>query len=492
MRFLSSIHWLGALTLALAAVAAPVAQAADLRVVVLGPDGAPAPGALVVADSLAGESRVSATTGDDGGALIEGVPDGRYLVSARSTDLAAAPVEVALPGGAADAIELTLRFAAVRETVVVSAALGARREAESGTFVDVLSADSLRERDEWFLLEGLRGIPGTLVYQTGSQGQQLALRFRGLPAQASAVVVDGVPLRDTAAPQSDATALLPSLSVLGVDRVEIRRGGGSTIYGSNGMGGVLQIVTRSESSPDSARLSVGFGERGHSAASAEGSAGGRRGGVSAGFSRLAVSEGADGDDPFTNVTGMARAGFRPSDSVQVTARSLFSLATVGLNESPFPLGPAAPGVTEAEPAPESAIRGYEDGTPLGSLDLGGGNFMPSANDPDNSQETRFLSTLFAVRGSAGPDLAWTLRLHDLRTRRENEDGPAGVNPFDPPSPSTLIYEGGVRSGAARVEVFRGPVRLVAGVEFEAERGGDHRPRLRNAASSDQRRRFCAG
>ena len=45
-------------------------------------------------------------------------------------------------------------------------------------------------------------MPGTLVYQTGSQGQQLALRFRGLPAQASAVVVDGAPLRDAAAPQS--------------------------------------------------------------------------------------------------------------------------------------------------------------------------------------------------------------------------------------------------------------------------------------------------
>ncbi|MDE3262306.1 MAG: TonB-dependent receptor [Acidobacteriota bacterium] len=477
MRFLSSIPWITSLTLALAAttLSARAVSAADLRVVVLDPDGGPAAGALVVADALAGESRVTATTGDDGRALIEGVPEGRYLVSARSADLSAAPIEVTLSEGTTDAIEMALRFTAVRESVVVSAALGARREEESGTFVDTLSADALRDRDEWFLLEGLRGMPGTLVYQTGSQGHQLALRFRGLPAQATAVVVDGAPLRDAAAPQSDATALLPSLSVLGVDRVEIRRGGGSTIYGSNGMGGVLHIVTRSESAPDALRFSAGLGEYGHSAASGEAGAGGPRGGVSAGFSRLAVSEGADGDDPFTNVTGMARAGFRPSDSVHVTARSLFSLATVGLNESPFPLGPAGPGVTRAAPVPESAIHGYEGGTPLESLDLGGGNFMPSINDPDNSQETRFLSTLFAARGSAGPDLAWTLRLHDLRTRRENEDGPAGVNPFDPPSPSTLIYEGRVRSGAARVELFRGPVRLVAGGEFEAERAATTDP-----------------
>ena len=489
MRFLSRIPWINplALVFAASAIAPPVAWAADLRVVVLAPDGGPAAGALVVADALAGESRVTATTGDDGRALIEGVPEGRYLVSARSADLSAAPIEVTLSEGTTDAIEMALRFTAVRESVVVSAALGARREEESGTFVDTLSADALRDRDEWFLLEGLRGMPGTLVYQTGSQGHQLALRFRGLPAQATAVVVDGAPLRDAAAPQSDATTLLPSLALLGVDRVEIRRGGGSTIYGSNGMGGVLHIVTRSESAPGALRFSAGLGEYGHSAASGEAGAGGPRGGVSAGFSRLAVSEGADGDDPFTNHTAIARAGFHLTDSLQVTARSLFSLATVGLNESPFPLGPAGPGVTAAEPAPEAAIRGYETGTPLEGLDLGAGNFMPSVNDPDNSQETRFLSTLIALRGSPGPDLAWNLRLHDLRTRRENEDGPAGVNPFDPPSPSTLIYEGEVRSGAARVEVFRGPVRVAAGGEFEAERAATTDPgfetRLRQTSTA---------
>ena len=464
-----------ALTFATAIGWASAVGAEGIQVAVLDPDSQPAPGALVVAEAVAGESRVSGLTGDDGRAVIEGLPDGRYLVSAHSTDLSSAPSEVTLRDGVSDALELRLRFAAVRESVVVSTALGARREEQSGTFVDVLSSESLRERDEWFLLEGLRGAPGVLVYQTGSQGQQVALRFRGLPAQATLVAVDGVPLREPAAPQSDATALLASLSALGVDRVEIRRGGGSTIYGSNGMGGVLHIVTRSETAPDALRFSAGLGEYGHSAASAEGGAGGPRGGVFAGFSRLAVGEGADGDDPFTNHSAVARAGFRPTDSIRVTARSLFSVATVGLNESPFPLGPVVPGVTGADPVPEAAIHGFEAGTALEELDLGGGNFMPSINDPDNSQKTRFLSTLVAIRGSAGPDVAWNLRLHDLRTRRENEDGPGGINPFDPPSPQALIYEGRIRSGGARLEILRGSTRVVAGGEFEAERAATTDP-----------------
>lgn len=477
MRFLSLPHWTrGVLVLICTAVAVPVAFGADgIRVAVVDPDGTPAPGALVVAEAVTGENRASGLTGDDGCAVIEGLPDGRYLVSAHSTDLSAAPVEVTVRDGMADAFEFRLRFAAIRESVVVSAALGARRENASGTFVDVRSAASLRERDEWFLMEGLRGIPGVLVHQTGSQGHQIGLRFRGLPSSATVVVVDGVPLRDAAAPASDATSLLPSLSVLGVDRVEIRRGGGSTVYGSNGMGGVLQIVTRMETAPDTVRLSAGLGELGHSAASGEWGTGGPRGGVFAGFSRLAVSKGADGDDPFTNQTAVARAGFRPTGSMQLTARSLFSGARVGLNESPFPLGPTVPGVAEARAVSEAAISGFEGGVALDQLDLGSGTFMPSINDPDNAQETRFWSTLLTATGTAGTDASWTVRLHDLRTRRESEDGPAGVNPFDPLILSTLTYQGWTRSGAARVELIRGRIRLLAGGEFEAERAATTDP-----------------
>ena len=454
---------------ALLALVASGVAAADLQVVVRGPDGEPAVGALVTADPLGGAHRASALTGEDGTARFEGAADGRYLVAARSDDLSAAPIEVTVERNRSANVELRLRFAAVRESVVVSAALGARREEESTVLVDVLSAESLADRDEWFLLEGLRGRAGAHVYQTGSQGQQVALRFRGLPAEATAVVVDGAPIRDAAAPQSDAVSLLPSLSVLGVDRVEIRRGGGSTIYGSNGMGGVLQIVTRSVSGPDALRIRAGVGQRGHSRAGGEAGVGGPRLGAFVGFSRLAVSEGADGDDPFTNHTGIARARLQLNDAVRLTARSLFSVAAVGLNESPFPLGSLTGGITPAVPAPEAAIRGYEAGTPLDQLDLGGGTFMPSLNDPDHRQETRFTSTLAALRGSHGPDLAWTLRLHELRTRRENEDGPGGVNPFDPPEPAPLIHAGGVRSVAARTEVSRGAVRFVVGGEFEAER-----------------------
>ena len=190
--------WILAALLTVAVVrAAPAAE--GLTVVVLHADGRPAVAALTTAEALAGGERRSARAGADGRAVLAGLPDGRYLVSARSSDLSASPVEVVVRDGRAASPQLVLRFAAVREEVVVSAALAPRRRSDSGVFVDVRSAESLEARGEWFLLEGLRGAPGVFVRQDGGPGHLADLRIRGLPGSSTAIVVDGAPIRDAAA-----------------------------------------------------------------------------------------------------------------------------------------------------------------------------------------------------------------------------------------------------------------------------------------------------
>ena len=461
--------WILAALLTVAVVrAAPAAE--GLTVVVLHADGRPAVAALTTAEALAGGERRSARAGPDGRAVLAGLPNGRYLVSARSSDFSASPVEVVVRDGRAASPQLVLRFAAVREEVVVSAALAPRRRSDSGVFVDVRSAESLEARGEWFLLEGLRGAPGVFVRQDGGPGHLADLRIRGLPGSSTAIVVDGAPIRDAAAVRGDGASLLSSLGLLGVERVEIRRGGGSTIYGTNGMGGVLHITTRDETAPDAARLSAGFGSKGQAAAAGAWGVAGERGGISLGLGHLGVSRGADGDDPFRNRSAVARAGLRLTPSLRVSLRALYSDASVGLNEDAFPLGSAPPaGVVTARAAPSAALRNYEAGEPLAGLDFGTATFMPASNDPDATQGTRFRSILFTVRGTPTADLAWSLRFHDLATRRRNEDGPGGRNPFDPAEAQAIRYHGGLRTAAARLEVAGGRHRLLAGGEIERER-----------------------
>ena len=466
---------------AAAALAAPQSPT-GLPVLVRDAAGRPATAATVTVEAIAGGVRVSARTDEAGTARFAEVADGLYLVSARSADLSASPVEVEVREGGADPVELTLRFAAVRESVVVSTAFAPRREADSGTFVDTLSAEALEARGEWSVPEALRGVPGTLVRQDGGPGRLAHFQIRGLPASSTAVVVDGAPLRDTVAIRGDAISLLPSLGLVGVERIEVRRGGGSTLYGSSGIGGVLQIVTRSGAGGDATRIAAGLGEKGHQQIRADWGVGlgpdGSRGNVSIGLGHVGVTEGADGDDPFENRTAALRAGWQLGPSLRVSARGLYSNSSVGLNESPNPFPVRGPGIVDAVAAPSEVLAAYESGTPLEALDPAGATFLPSANDPDAEQRTNFRSTLLRLDHAAAGRFAWSARFHDLRTRRENDDGPAGPSPWDPAALRTISYAGSVRSAALRGEASHRSSRFIVGGEMERETAQTTNPAFR--------------
>lgn len=451
------------------AVPQPAPEAPPLTVTVRTPDGRPAAGARVFADAVLGEGRRATVTDAAGTAAFPGLPPGRYLLSAAAAAGTAAPVEIDTAAPLAAPVALTLRFAAHRESVVVSAALGARPGREAGTPVDTLGAGELRERGEWGAVEALRGVAGILVRQDGGPGTLAQIQVRGLPGSATAVVVDGAPLRDAASISGGSSALLPGVGLLGVDRLEIRRGGGSTLYGTNGMGGVLHIVTRAGSGADSLRASVEAGSRGAAAGAAEWGTGGPRGGLFASLGERRITEGADGDDRFENTTASLRAGRRLSPGLRLSARAFRSDAEVGLNENPFPVGGPATGVVEAVAAAPATVRAYEAGAAPEELDFGAATFLPAANDPDASQRTRFLSALVSLSGNPTPSLAWTVRYHDLTTRRENTDGPGGVNARDPAAPQTITHDAGIRTGSARIELGGRRHRLLLGAEAEWER-----------------------
>ena len=482
-----------ALALPGAAAAAPAQSAPGalpdavpdaLTVVVRDSAGRPAAGARVFADAVLGGERAAALTDASGAAAFPDLPPARYLLSASLGDTGASPVEADHRAGAPP-VELVLRFAAHRESVVVSAALAPRPERESGQSVDALTAAELRGRGEWAAVEALRGLAGVWLRQTGGPGTVAELQVRGLPGSATAVVVDGAPLRDTASITGDSAAILPSLDLLGVARLELRRGGGATLYGTNAMGGVLQVVTRRGAEGDAGRLSAELGTAGQAAGAGEWGAGGPRGGVFASFGERRVSAGATGDDRFRNRTAGLRLGRRFSSGLRLSGRAFFSDAEVGLSEEPFPFAAPATGVVAAAAPASEVLRRYDAGAHADSLDFGPATFVPAAADPDAVQGTRLLSTLVSLSADPTPNVSWTLRFHDLATRRENTDGPAGRNPWDPPEAQTISYAGGLRSGAARIEVARGAYRWLLGGEAERERARTEDPafaaRLRQSA-----------
>lgn len=91
--------------------------------------------------------------------------------------------------------------------------------------------------------DALDFVPGVLVLGDGSLAGLTTALLRGGDPNFTAVLVDGVPLND-ATDQLGGAAGLSALSMVGVDRVEVVRGPLSSFYGSTGLGGAVNLITR--------------------------------------------------------------------------------------------------------------------------------------------------------------------------------------------------------------------------------------------------------
>ncbi len=451
--------------LALAAGPPVVGQDRILTVNVRNEDGTPAAGSIVRLESPLTGQVAHRTAGPEGTVVFSGLPERRYLATAAGADRSAAPVEVT---AGSPPVDLVLYFRAVREEVVVSAAGAPRPGGVADVLVTAIPSEELDDRGEWLVADALRGVPGVSIRQNGGPGHLVTASVRGVPGPGTAVVVDGAPLRDVSGTQADASALLPSVATLGISRVEIRRGGGSSLYGTNGMGGVIHIITRGADAGPRFAADLGLGTRGRTRAGGSFGADGDGAAFSGGVTRTGFSGGATGDDRFTNLGGVGRLSLE-AGGIRIGGRIFAATAGFGLTESPFPVGPLPAGVVEAKAAPTAVLERFEEGTPAAELDTGGANFLPDAVDPDGFHRTRYLAAQVALSGALGTDGAWSLRGNDLTTLREVEDGPLGTSLYDPPILETTRYEGGVRGVSGRLSTRAGAHDLTLGGDGEWER-----------------------
>ncbi len=105
--------------------------------------------------------------------------------------------------------------------------------------VTSIKGEDLRTRGVHFVQDALREVPGASVVQVGSFGGVTSLFLRGGESDYVKVLIDGVP-----ANQAGGAFNWANLTTDNVDRIEILRGPGSVIYGSDAVSGVVQIFTR--------------------------------------------------------------------------------------------------------------------------------------------------------------------------------------------------------------------------------------------------------
>ena len=137
------------------------------------------------------------------------------------------------------------------DETVISASSTETARRQVGSSVTVITEEDIQRRGSRTLNEVLRTVPGFDVTPRGGPGQQSTIFTRGTNGSQTKVLLDGIPLNDSSSPNR---AFDPANFLLdNVQRIEVIRGPQSTIYGSDAIGGVVNIVTRRGEGPTQVR-----------------------------------------------------------------------------------------------------------------------------------------------------------------------------------------------------------------------------------------------
>lgn len=125
--------------------------------------------------------------------------------------------------------------------MVVTASRTTVAAREVGAAMTVITAEDIERKQLRFVSDVLRQVPGLAVSRTGGVGSLTQLRIRGAEGNHTLVIIDGVEVND---PVNGSEFDFSSLLADNIERIEILRGPQSAIWGSDAIGGVVNIVTR--------------------------------------------------------------------------------------------------------------------------------------------------------------------------------------------------------------------------------------------------------
>jgi vitamin B12 transporter len=133
------------------------------------------------------------------------------------------------------------------DTVVVTATRIPTPEEQIASSITVVTADDIAARQLQSLPDVLKDVPGLNLVQTGGPGGQTSVFMRGTNSNHTKVLVDGIDVSDPSNPGGafDFGQFLTQ----DIQKVEILRGPQSGLYGSDAIGGVINIITKSGSGP---------------------------------------------------------------------------------------------------------------------------------------------------------------------------------------------------------------------------------------------------
>ena len=130
----------------------------------------------------------------------------------------------------------------VKEIIVKGARIDISED-NFGSSIFILDSEEIRLRGLRSAIDAISSSPGVTAKKNGSFGGVGSVRIRGASSSQTLVLIDGIPVNDASSPGGGYN--FEYLDTSNIDRIEVLRGSQSTLWGSDAIGGVVNIYTKS-------------------------------------------------------------------------------------------------------------------------------------------------------------------------------------------------------------------------------------------------------
>lgn len=232
------------------------------------------------------------------------------------------------------------------EPIVVTATRTAQTADATLAAVTVITRQEIERLQARSIQDLFRGLPGINIANSGGPGKHTAVFMRGTESDHIQVLIDGIRVGSA----TSGTTLFENIPIEQVERIEIVRGPRSSLYGTEAIGGVIQIFTREGERKGKPSLSLGGGSYATLNGSANLSMGNAQGWLNLGVSGIGTGgfnacrgspvSGCFNPDPdkdkdgYRNISGSARAGYRFASGLEIAANFLHAAGKSEFDGSP--------------------------------------------------------------------------------------------------------------------------------------------------------------
>ena len=182
------------------------------------------------------------------------------LLRAPAACFALSAIAAALPCAQAQTLLAQNLRAPSLQDVVVTATRTPQPLSDLVADLSIVDRETIESSGATGVADVLARLPGVEISRNGGPGNATSVFLRGAESRFTAVYIDGVRVDS----QSTGGALWEQIPLAQIERIEVLRGPAAAVYGSDAIGGVIQLFTRKGEGPPAPYVSVGVGNRGTS------------------------------------------------------------------------------------------------------------------------------------------------------------------------------------------------------------------------------------